>query len=124
MNPNEMLKNIDMTRFYQSGLIDIQFANFGQSVVLEFCADNGQSLGYLVCHDVLRFHYIDPNFQQKQHQQEKYQDIQGFCHYVHQFQIHQREQHLHLSLRPYVQLDIECLNIECLEPTALLSATE
>lgn len=119
MNPNEMLKNIDIARFYQSGLIDIQFANFGQSVVLEFCADDGQSLGYLVCHDVLRFHYIDPNFQHGK----TTEIIQGFSHYVHDIQLNMIQcddnQHYHLSLRPYVMLDIGCRDVEILPPTEI-----
>lgn len=114
-----MSKNSDITRFFQSGLIDIQFANFGQSVVLSFCNTDGQILGYLLCHQVLRFHYIDPNYQKNKQEIDATQ-IQGFSHYIHQFQLKQHEQFLHLSLRPYVQLDIECVQIECLEPTALM----
>lgn len=121
---NRMSYHIDIRRFFQSGLIDIQFANFGQSVVLEFCADNGQSLGYLVCHQVLRFHYIDPLYQKDKQRAINSHEIQGFSHYVHQFHIYQHEQHLHLSLRPYIQLDIECLDIECLAPTAFMMSAE
>lgn len=98
----------NLSVFNQSGLIDLQFANFGQSAVLEFCDEQGQSLGHLICHDVLIFHYIDAQFKQG-----IYADsIQGFSHYIHQIQCVQKQQHWHLSLRPYVNLDIECKEVE------------
>lgn len=111
MNLTNTAQNLaDISVFNQSGLIDIQFANFGQSVVLEFCDENGQSLGHLVCHDLLVFHYIDDEFKQGIYAN----PIQGFSHYIHQLYLAVKQQHLHLSLRPYVNLDIECKEVEVL----------
>lgn len=117
-NPYSPHLSQDLSIFHQSGLIDIQFANFGQDVVLEFCnSETGILIGYLVCHTVLQFEYIDPQFKQG-HIPTR---VQGFSHYVHHITVHQQEQYYCICLIPYVQLKIKCQYYDILLPNTKTS---
>lgn len=94
----------DLNLLAESGLIDIQFANFGQSVVLSFCQPDGSPLGHLICHDMLQFEYIDPDF----HQAKTSQQIQGFSHYVPRLSVQMQDGHYLFDFQPYISLKVRC----------------
>ncbi len=98
----------DLNLLAESGLIDIQFANFGQSVVLSFCQPDGSPLGHLICHDMLQFEYIDPDF----HQAKTSQQIQGFSHYVPRLSVQMQDGHYLFDFQPYISLKVRCKDYE------------
>lgn len=104
--------NKDLNLLTATGLIDVQFANFGQDIVLEFCSsETGQSVAYLICHHLLSFQFMDNDFKQGQYPQQ----CTGFSHYVHSVSVQKKEQHYCVSLQPFVNVQIECLDYEILD---------
>lgn len=98
----------DLNLLAESGLIDIQFANFGQSVVLSFCQPDGSPLGHLICHDMLQFEYIDPDFLQAKTSQQ----IQGFSHYVPKLSVQLQDNSYLFDFQPYISLKVRCKTYE------------
>lgn len=113
----------DIQLLNETGLIDVQFANWGQSVVLSFChSETGQNVGQLICHDVIDFHVVNTQLIAPQTATQAWslsQNIVGFSHYIHRIHIKaelepntQQTAFYWIDLRPYAGVYLRCLDYE------------